>query len=334
MLQQTTVKAVEPYFRRFIERFPSLASLAAATEAEVLKYWEGLGYYSRGRNLLRGAQYLLEYHAGQLPGDVAALQQVPGIGRYTAGAIASFGFGLPAPILEANTLRLYSRLLAYPGDPRSAAGQRTLWALAAQLPDEQSAGRINQALMELGSLICRPQQPRCEECPVQQYCAARAQGLQEQIPPASPRPESTPLVEGCLVIRQGPRLLVRQRQAGEWWAGMWDFPRYSLTGIPHQSPLSHADWQQASQQLQERLLQEFGLTVEPSERQWHMRHAVTRYRIRLLVLTAECDSSGPEVPQESDQPRWVSSPDLQNLPLTTTARRILNWCASKSKSDG
>src|SRR5690606_10067608 len=168
MLQQTTVTAVKPYYERFLARFPDVQALAAASEDEVLRLWEGLGYYSRGRNLRKAAQAIVADHAGRLPADAVELARLPGIGRYTAGAIASFAYGLPEPIVEANTLRLYCRLMGYEGDPRSTAGQRQLWSFAEKILPRKSPGEFNQALMDLGATLCMPVNPNCEACPVQE----------------------------------------------------------------------------------------------------------------------------------------------------------------------
>ncbi len=182
MLQQTTVAAVVPYFERFLSRFPTVAQLAAAPEEEVLRLWEGLGYYSRARNIHRTARRLIEEFGGQFPREVDVLMTLPGIGRYTAGAIASFAFDQPAPIVEANTLRLYCRLMGYDEDPRATEGQRLLWSLAGQLVPQRSPGRFNQALMELGATLCRPADPDCQVCPLQSWCVATRQGTQGEIP--------------------------------------------------------------------------------------------------------------------------------------------------------
>lgn len=185
MLQQTTVAAVKPYFERFLKRFPNIAALAAADEADVLRLWEGLGYYSRARNLRKGAQAIVA-NGGVFPDSVEELLPLPGIGRYTAGAIVSFAFDRPAPILEANTLRLYCRLLGFRDDPRSAAGQRVLWSFAEQLVPTKSPGEFNQALMDLGATVCTPTEPHCDECPVASYCRALAEQAQSKIPAAKP----------------------------------------------------------------------------------------------------------------------------------------------------
>ncbi|HMO86197.1 MAG TPA: A/G-specific adenine glycosylase, partial [Lacipirellulaceae bacterium] len=182
MLQQTTVAAVKPYFERFVAALPNVAALAAADEQQVLRLWEGLGYYRRARGLHAAARHIVQQWGGQFPRDVAALMTLPGVGRYTAGAVASIAFDVRAPILEANTIRLLARILGYDGDPAKAAGQRLLWHAAEQLLPQRDVAQFNQALMELGSLICTPTQPRCDECPAASWCAARAAGRQDQIP--------------------------------------------------------------------------------------------------------------------------------------------------------
>ena len=166
MLQQTQVATVIGYFDRFLARFPTIEALARADEHEVLRLWEGLGYYRRARQLHRAARIIVAEHGGRFPRDPSIVRRLPGIGRYTAGAILSIAFDAREPILEANTLRLLSRLLCYDGDPRSPDGQRLLWAMAEALLPRRGSGRLNQALMELGSEVCTARSPRCEQCPV------------------------------------------------------------------------------------------------------------------------------------------------------------------------
>ena len=225
MLQQTTVVAVKPYFERFLQRFPDVAALAAADEEDVLRLWEGLGYYSRARNLHRAARAIVE-RGGMFPSTVEELLQLPGIGRYTAGAIVSFAFDRPAPILEANTLRLYSRLLGYRDDPRSTVGQRLLWSFAEQLVPTKAAGEFNQALTDLGATVCTPTDPRCDDCPVAACCRALAEQAQADIPQAARRPEITALHEACIAIESNGCFLLIRRPEGARWAGLWDFVRF------------------------------------------------------------------------------------------------------------
>ncbi|HNK05571.1 MAG TPA: A/G-specific adenine glycosylase, partial [Giesbergeria sp.] len=200
MLQQTQVATVLDYYARFLARFPDVHALAAAPQDDVLALWSGLGYYSRARNLHRCAQQVVQVHGGRFPATVAELSALPGIGRSTAGAIAAFCFGQRAPILDANVRRVLTRLLGFDGDLAQAAQERALWQHAQDLlPTQQldeSMPRYTQGLMDLGAMVCLPRQPRCEACPLQVHCVARAEGTPEQYP-----------------VRT--RKLVRQAQA--WW---------------------------------------------------------------------------------------------------------------------
>src|SRR5262245_46291060 len=172
MLQQTQVATVVPYFERFLASFPTIAALARADEQDVLRHWEGLGYYRRARDLHRAARTVCADHDGQLPRDPAVLRTLPGFGRYTAAAVLSQAFDLALPILEANSLRVLSRLTAFRGDPRRGAGQRFLWSAAQALLPRRGAGEFNQAFMELGALVCTASAPRCADCPLAQGCQA------------------------------------------------------------------------------------------------------------------------------------------------------------------
>lgn len=215
MLQQTTVVAVVPYFERFLARFPTVRDLAESNESDVLRLWEGLGYYSRARNLRKAAEVVVREYGGEFPADVETLQKLPGIGRYTAGAIASFAFNLCAPIVEANTLRLDCRLLGFDGDPRSKAGQQVLWSFAEAVLPKTQPGRFNQALMELGATVCSPKNPNCEQCPVQAHCRAFADGTQASIPQPATRPAITEVVEASIAVHQRGKYLLRRCPTGE-----------------------------------------------------------------------------------------------------------------------
>jgi A/G-specific adenine glycosylase len=223
MLQQTQVATVIPYFQRFIERLPTLSALAKAPEGEVLRLWQGLGYYSRARNLQRAAQKAVAEFDGRLPSTVDELRQLPGVGRYTAGAIASIAFGRRAPILDGNVMRVLCRLDKVTSDPRERATQEVLWARAEEILPRNRLSDFNSALMEVGALVCTPRAPQCLLCPVRQHCEAYAAGVQEQIPPPK-KAKPTPLLRRrTFCIRRGARWLIEQRPAKGRWAGMWQF---------------------------------------------------------------------------------------------------------------
>lgn len=224
MLQQTQVATVIPYFHRFLSRFPTLADLAAAEEQEVLRHWQGLGYYSRARNLRSAAQMIVHELGGRMPSEPNELLKLPGVGRYTAGAVASIAFGRRAPILDGNVQRVLCRLDAITCDPRERQAQQRLWHRAGEILPRRRVGDFNSALMELGALVCTPRNPQCLLCPVRAHCEAFAAGLQEKIPaPKAAKP--TPLVrrQTYCVRRADGQWLVEQRPSTGRWAGMWQF---------------------------------------------------------------------------------------------------------------
>ena len=330
MLQQTTVAAVIPYFERFVAAFPNVESLADAEEEAVLRHWEGLGYYSRARNLRKAAQAIVGDFGGEFPRSVRELESLPGIGRYTAGAIASFAFGVRAPIVEANTERLYARLIALDEPTQSTAGKKRLWKFAEAILPRSAVGDFNQALMDLGSQICRPTDPACDDCPVQPHCAAHRQSRVADYPRPKPRATLTDVTEAAVVLRHIGKVLLRQRPADERWTGLWDFPRFELANCGWLPKLS-GDPQPVLPGLlppiEEGVRELVGASVS-IDRWWaEIRHGVTRYRIRLLCFGADVDEAvAAAVTNDaaSDAPplRWVDSAAAGELPLTRTARQL------------
>ncbi|MBN1317487.1 MAG: A/G-specific adenine glycosylase, partial [Anaerolineales bacterium] len=232
MLQQTQVATVIPYFERWMERFPTVESLAGATLEAVLKQWEGLGYYSRARNLLRAAQQVIEEYGGRLPANLKELIGLAGIGRYTAGAIASIAFGQPAAVLDGNVIRVLARLFDLDKDVTQAATRRRLEALAGLLVPSERPGDYNQAMMELGRKVCRPVQPICGNCPLKLECLSKAHGTQLDRPVRPPRKRTPHFDVTAGVIWQegsgvndGPRrVLIAQRRVDDMLGGLWEFP--------------------------------------------------------------------------------------------------------------
>ncbi len=317
MLQQTTVVAVVPYFERFLKRFPALAVLAAAKEEDVLRLWEGLGYYSRARNIHKAAQKIVSELGGEFPDQVADLLELPGIGRYTAGAIASFAFDRPAPILEANTLRLYCRLLGFRGDPRSAAGQKILWEFAGRIIPRKNPGLFNQALMELGAAVCTPVNPGCAHCPAKTGCITSANGWQEQVPVRAARVAPTPVTEIAVAVHRDGRYLMLKRPLGERWAGLWDFVRFAWEDGERVSPVKIAG----------AIHRQFGVAVAVAERIAEIRHSVTRFRITLCCYAAEWTAG--EIVRTECEFRWVAPPKFASLPLSVTGRKLARLIQSQ-----
>jgi A/G-specific adenine glycosylase len=311
MLQQTQVATVIAYFERFLHDFPDISALADADESRVLRLWEGLGYYRRARQLHQAARIIARQHAGQFPRDAETLRALPGIGRYTAGAILSIAFDVREPILEANTKRVLSRLLAFDQDPDRAAGQRLLWSFAESLLPRKDVGTLNQALMELGSEVCGPRDPDCDACPVALQCAARQQGRQRDIPSSKKTMRYEDVHEVAVVVRRHGRILLRQCAAGERWAGLWDFPRFAM---PPTAPL-HVE-----SEIVIRTQDLTGLTIQLGKRLARIKHGVTRYRITLDCYDSQA-VSGRRRGGQRDLP-WVRPADLESYPLSVTGRKI------------
>lgn len=229
MLQQTRVEAVRDYYQRWIERFPTPAALAAASEQEVLNYWQGLGYYSRARNLLAGVREVCEVYGGQVPEEPAVIQRLPGVGEYTAGAIASMAYDRQAPAIDGNVLRIFSRLFCVTGDITKPAVKREIKQLVMQHMPAVCPGDFNQALMDLGSMVCIPRRPRCEGCPLRNLCEAYAREVQDTLPVRSPKKEPVLVRLVAGIIMKQDCCLVQQRPATGLLAGMWEFPTIELT---------------------------------------------------------------------------------------------------------
>ncbi len=224
MLQQTQVDRVVGYWTRFLARFPSVEALAAAQLEEVLGLWSGLGYYSRARNLHRAARELVARFEGQLPDSVDALRSLPGFGRYTAGAVASIAFGLPAPLVDGNVARVFSRVLEIEGAPPDRAREKALWAAAEALVEGPRPGDWNQSLMELGATVCTPLRPRCGACPARAVCGALASGRVESLP-APKKPAARKVLElQVAVARRGGAILLARRAEQGLFGGLWELP--------------------------------------------------------------------------------------------------------------
>ncbi len=343
MLQQTQVATVIDYFRRFVKRFPNVKALAAADESEVLKLWEGLGYYRRARQMHAAAKQVVQLHRGVFPKDFDSVIKLPGIGRYTAGAILSIALDQRLPILEGNTIRLYSRLMALRSDPRTSENQKRLWDFAESILPVRRAGDFNQALMELGSTICTPKNPDCLRCPLSGICPTYERGLQGEIPASGKRTEYEQLVEAVVILKRRGRYWVRLCQPGERWAGLWDFPRFRMDpsiadtvnrkakkpsrpanrrAITANEGPDHSDdiiKDELTRQLKEQweidaVLQRCDLTI---------KHTVTRYRIHLSCFQADRFDGKPRC--DSGECRWVTRAELNALPMNVTAREVVEW---------
>ena len=309
MLQQTQVATVVGFFARFLARFPTLPDLAAADEQDVLRLWEGLGYYRRARDLLAAARRLVAEHAGTIPADPAALLDLPGMGEYTRNAVLSQAFDLRLPILEANTQRVLSRLFGYEEDPRRGPARRRLWRAAEQILPAKRVGDFNQALMELGALVCTPTSPACTRCPVAPRCRAFQTGRQNEIPRMSPAPATTQVREAAVVVRRGGKVLLLQRPATGRWAGLWEFPHGPLEGDEsHEGAAS-------------RLAGQLGLEINLGPELLTIAHGITRYQITLVCFEGE-HRAGEVVTDRYPQATWVEPGQLGEYPVSAPQRRL------------
>jgi len=282
MLQQTRVETATPYFERFVERFPDVAALAAADLDEVLALWSGLGYYRRARQLHAASRRVVDEHGGRLPASVEGLRALPGIGPYTAAAVASIAFGIAEPVMDGNVERVTARLSAEDGDPKSAPVRRLLLARAAELLDPERPGDSNQALMELGATVCVPRGPRCLLCPLREAgdgCAAAREGDPERYPP--PRRRRATVRERRLVVvveRQARLLLFRRPEDAELLAGMWELPWVEVTDGG-----ARADGGEAAAALAGRYGGEWEIGATLGE----VKHGITHRAIEIAVHRGE-----------------------------------------------
>jgi A/G-specific adenine glycosylase len=294
MLQQTRVAAVIPYYERFLTLFPDASALASAAEQDLLAAWAGLGYYSRARNLQKAARVIVELP--QFPADYSALRGLPGVGDYTAAAVASIAFGMPHAVLDGNVLRVLSRLAAERGDIKSQVVRKRLGALAETLLDRKHPGEFNQALMELGATVCLPKQPVCGHCPIRPQCLGRQQGIENQLPLSGARPKASRREKHLLAIEDGDRILLWQRPAdSRRLAGFWELPERE------QAPRAKVSMAAGA-----------------------FRHTI----VHTTYLVEVCRATISARPQHL---QWVAKGTLGELPLSTTAKKALNLLAQIDK---
>lgn len=307
MLQQTQVATVIPYYERFLSRFPTLHALAEADEQEVLTYWSGLGYYSRARNLRRGAQYLMANHGGVFPKTRPQALEVPGIGPYTAGAILSIAYGLPEPLVDGNVQRVFARFFAFAPLLESKEAKLFFWDQAERWVRSALDPRdFNQALMELGATVCTKASPKCLQCPLHNDCAAFASDSAASFPNRKPRRAAEKLWWASLVQENAGRVLLVQNAPGDWWSGLWDFPRLEAQAA-----------ETVDSDVRERLLEEPHLEFQralPLQ-----EHTVTHHRIRVSPIVLRWSGK----PRSGKNQRWVSPEDAAKLPLSSLAKKIL-----------
>ncbi len=338
MLQQTRVETVIPYFEAWLRRFPTIGKLAEAEEQEVLRLWQGLGYYSRARNLHRAAREVMRRYDGEIPGDPTTLETLPGIGPYTSGAVASIAFQVPVPAVDGNARRVLSRLTDDP-DP----GWPTLRRWASALIDPEAPGDFNQALMELGSKICSPRRPKCGECPLSDFCAARRAGTQSERPAPRRRRSVPRLVEAVAVLlcearpsRSGSddvdsttptrRVLLRRRPSTGLLGGMWEFPGGPVAA--GEDPLEVARRvgrslvSQSDGSRLERHSDCAAVDLGPVQRLRVVDHAFTHRRLQYVPFLFRLSAQGP-APEGDSELMWMDPYEAAGVPIPVAQLKVL-----------
>jgi A/G-specific adenine glycosylase len=311
MLQQTQVATVIDYYNRFLKKFPTAEKLARAKQDTVLKLWEGLGYYSRGRNLHKAAKVIVDKYSGQLPDTIDELQNIPGIGRYTAGAIASIAFGKSAPILDGNVIRILCRIFRIKGNPKDTAVKNQLWELAETLVSPTHPGDFNEAMMELGATVCTPANPDCFDCPLQKVCEAFKHDEQEKLPfrqKAKPVPHYT-IVVG--IVYKDNKILIDKRKQNALLGGLWEFP-----GGKKQKSESFKT------AVAREVKEETGIDIQVGKRLCIVKHVYSHFKITLHAYL--CDYvSGTAKPLGCDAVKWIKPAELTKYAFPAANVKII-----------
>jgi len=311
MLQQTQVTTVIPYYYRFLNRFPDVVELAAAPLEDVLKMWEGLGYYARARNLHRAAIEVVKKQAGQFPTSYADLRRLPGFGDYTAGAVASIAFSEAVPAVDGNVKRVLARLFAIEGDLNRGVAGRQLRETAVRLVDSARPGDWTQALMELGALVCLPQAPRCLLCPLNGLCQARRRGIEQTLPFKPPKKKLPHYDVTAAVIRRADQILIARRPLEGMLGGLWEFPGGKQeTG------------ETLPECLRREIREELGLEIEVGEQLTTVKHSYTHFKITLHAFACHLVSGQPQKLGVADW-RWVTLPELDTFAFPRTDLKII-----------
>jgi A/G-specific adenine glycosylase len=319
MLQQTQIRTALPYYERWMQRFPTISVLASASTDQVLSAFQGLGYYSRARSLLTAARAVVERFGGELPRSREELLSLPGIGPYSAGAIASIAFGERVPVIDGNVVRVLCRVFALRGLAERAPLKQELWRRAAELVPRARPGDFNQALMELGATVCTPRAPRCGECPLRGVCVARRKQLVESLPERSPRQAPENVKMAAALVSRGTRVaVVKLPESARRWAGMWQFPCVELA----RAEAARAAAERAALEL-------LGLQASAGEILCTVKHSVTRFRITLDAYFCKAAARGALLHGEV---AWKRPKELELLAMPAAHRRIASALAKRELS--
>ena len=319
MLQQTQVKTVLPYYERWIKTLPSVEKLASAPDRKILKLWEGLGYYSRARNLKNAARIVVREMGGKIPDTVTGLKNLPGIGRYTAGAIASIAFGLRVPVLDGNVKRVLSRLFCINENGSTSSSENFLWQKAADLLPVRRPGDFNQALMELGATVCMPKAPICRQCPLRKVCEAFRKGDPERFPPAKNKTPIKKIDVSAGIIVKNKKVYIQQRTKFGLMGGLWEFP-----GGKREKDESPEDC------LKREIREELGTDVTILNKVMTVKHSYTQFRVTLHVFNC-CLSGGRLKPNGCEQWKWVTLNNLKKYPFPAANVKIVKHLLDRTR---
>ena len=318
MLQQTRVETVIPYFERWLQRFPSIEALARASLQDVLTAWEGLGYYGRARNLYRAAQLVVKEYHGRLPEEIQLLRKLPGVGRYTAAAIASIAFGRDEPTLDGNIRRVLARCFNVSEDARSKTGEELLWGLAAKYLPHGKAGEYNQAMMELGATVCSPKNPDCGHCPLEADCQANLLGIQEQRPVLLPRPAIPHHTVTAAVISREKPVLIACRPPRGLLGGLWEFPGGKLQ-----------EGEDLPTCLQREIREELGAEISVGAQVGVLPACLHPFPVTLYAFACRLVRGEP-YPIQAAEVRWVTAAELSQYPMGKIDRQISQTLVSST----
>jgi A/G-specific adenine glycosylase len=315
MLQQTQVATVLRYFDQFLDSFPTIDSLAAAAHDDVMRRWAGLGYYARARNLHRAAKEIVSSHGGEIPRTVEGLVELPGVGRYTAGAVASIAFGAAAPVVDGNVARVLARCFGVAEDFKTPAGRATFWSLAESLLPARRCGDFNQALMELGATVCRPRSPACDACPLARRCVARLESRVAELPAAAPARPRRIARFLSIVVHSDDRILIRRRPTDGLWGGLWELPSVRVHGS-----------ERPRAALVAVLPDDLACRLGPLRRVGELTHELTHLRARFRLFGSTL--RGRPIPDAANGFRWVCTTEFDGVGLGAVQRRLLDLHAA------
>ena len=312
MLQQTRVEAVIGYFNRWVEKWPTIKSLAKASENDVMNAWQGLGYYSRARNILKSAKIVVDEFNGILPSDVEALKKLPGIGRYTAGAISSIAFELKEPIVDGNVARVYARIFEREEVVNDARSQNLYYQIATDLLPDKNVSSFNQGLMELGALVCVPQNPRCDMCPVSKFCKSFANDSTDAFPIRRKAAKTELISRLVLVIKKSNKIYMTKREQKGVYHGMWEFP-----GFPIEKEMLK------SKELSEKVYENLKLSGKTGKKINEFSHTFTKFKETIFVYPFTLENKDIQLPGE-----WVNSLSVRELPMGSVQQKIFDFVFS------